>query len=175
MKNKTLIIAVLLILAAISLILVLNSQNIKPPLAVGSNAPKLEVTDVRTSTALNPSDVSGKVVFINFWASWCKPCREEMPSIEALYQELKDNDRFIMLTVLYNDTPEQALEFVKSYQYTVPVFSDASAGTAKLYGVTGVPETYLVDKKGVLRKRVIGPYHWDSSEAKGFIYSLINE
>lgn len=175
MKNKPLIIAVLLIVIAVSSILFLNSQNIRTPVSVGSQAPDFEVFDIKTNNRLALGDLGGRVLFINFWASWCQPCRDEMPSIEALYQELRDNEKFSMVTILYNDSPEKALEYLASFHYTIPAFTDSKGTASKNFSVTGVPETYLVDKQGILRKRIIGPYDWASDSAKGFIYSLINE
>jgi thiol-disulfide isomerase/thioredoxin len=138
-------------------------------------APKLDVRDVRTGQSLDLSQLRGKVVFVNFWASWCPPCKEEMPSIEALHRGLLNNDAFIMVTILYKDDVKTAADYMHAYSYTFPLFTDHDGNSASRYGVTGVPETYLIDKKGRLRKRVIGPADWNSSEARALINSLLSE
>lgn len=139
------------------------------------SAPKIDVRDVRTDTAIDLAQLRGKVVFINFWATWCPPCREEMPSIEALHLELLKNEAFRMITIIYKDEDNAAADYMRANGYTFPLFSDSNGISAKRYGVTGVPETYLIDKKGVLRKRVIGPADWNSSEVKAYINSLLSE
>ncbi|MBI5848394.1 MAG: TlpA family protein disulfide reductase [Nitrospirae bacterium] len=147
----------------------------KTEVAEGVRAPKLDVRDARTDRALDMAQLKGKVVFVNFWASWCMPCKEEMPSIEALHRELQKNDTFLMVTILYKDDVRTAAAYMQANGYTFPLFTDTNGISAKQYGVTGVPETYLIDKKGALRKRVIGPADWNSSEAKAFINSLLSE
>lgn len=147
----------------------------KSEVAEGIRAPMLDVRDVTTGQAMDMSQLKGKVVFVNFWASWCPPCKEEMPSIEALHRDLLKNSAFLMVTVLYKDDVKTAADYLRANNYTFPLFTDNDGISANRYGVTGVPETYLIDKKGALRKRVIGPADWNSSEAKAFINSLLSE
>lgn len=124
---------------------------------------------------MTPSDLKGKVVFVNFWASWCQPCKEEMPSIEALYRELLSDNNFVMVTILYRDSPSDALGYMKAMGFSFPVFTEKENTVSRDFGVTGVPETYLVDKKGVLRHRVIGGADWNSPDAKAVIQGLLKE
>jgi thiol-disulfide isomerase/thioredoxin len=147
----------------------------KTEVAEGTLSPKLDVRDVRTGQAIDIFQLKGKVILVNFWASWCMPCKEEMPSIEALHRELLKNNAFLMVTILYKDDAKTATDYMRANNYTFPLFIDNDGISARRYGVTGVPETYLIDKKGALRKRVIGPADWNSSEAKAFINSLLSE
>jgi thiol-disulfide isomerase/thioredoxin len=147
----------------------------KTEVAEGILSPKLDIRDVRTGQAIDISQLKGKVILVNFWASWCMPCKEEMPSIEALHRELLKNNAFLMVTILYKDDAKTATDYMRANNYTFPLFIDNDGISARRYGVTGVPETYLIDKKGALRKRVIGPADWNSSEAKAFINSLLSE
>jgi DsbE subfamily thiol:disulfide oxidoreductase len=140
----------------------------------GLRVPELVIRDI-SGGSVDPNTLKGKVVFINFWASWCPPCKEEMPSIEALYRGHLNDSGFTMITILYKDEPNNGLEYLKANGYTLPVFVDDNGISAKNFGVTGVPETYVVDKKGILRKRVIGPAEWNSAEAVALIQSLLNE
>jgi cytochrome c biogenesis protein CcmG, thiol:disulfide interchange protein DsbE len=137
--------------------------------------PLLDLRDEGTGQKLSAEEVMGKVLFVNFWASWCPPCKEEMPSIESLSREMSGNGNFKMITVLYKDTYSDGVGYVKQHGYTFPVYSDDRGAAARTFGVTGVPETYLIDKNGQIRKRVLGPAEWDSPEAKDLINSLLNE
>lgn len=172
---KSLVSVIGMVLLAGSLMLFASCSEKKTEVAEEISAPNLDVRDVRTGQTIDVSQFKGKVVFVNFWATWCPPCKEEMPSIEALHRELLKNDAFLMVTILYKDEAKTATDYMRTNNYTFPLFIDNDGISAKHYGVTGVPETYLIDKKGVMRKRVIGPADWNSSEAKAFINSLLSE
>lgn len=178
MKKKSLILAALL-LAGVSLIAYFisqrDTQEKQPIVAVGLHVPNLEVADAATSRKLSLADFRGKVLFINFWATWCQPCREEMPSIEGLFKRFTDNKDFVMLTILFRDDPQTAIYYLKQNGFDFPVTLDKEGQTARAYGLTGVPETYIVDKKGILREKIIGPYQWDSPEALELISRLLKE
>lgn len=176
-KDKRIILLVFFLCGIAFIIYSLRQKNISDSGNNSTESHSLDftVSDVRGGKKVSFSDVKGKVLFINFWASWCQPCREEMPSIEALYREMKSNNDFAMITILYNDDPLNALEYLRSGGYGFPVYSDPEGRSSKNYGVTGVPETYIVDKKGVLRKRVLGGADWNSAEAKSFINDLLKE
>lgn len=173
MKRRVIVVVMLFFAAAI--VLVASRVEKKAEVAEGILAPKLDVRDTKTGQSIDVSQLKGKVVFVNFWASWCPPCKEEMPSIEALYKEVMKNDAFRMITILYKDDAKTALDYMRANGYTFPLFTDNDGVSAQRYSVTGVPETYLVDKKGALRKRVIGPADWNSTEAKAFINALLSE
>ncbi|OGW23814.1 MAG: hypothetical protein A2X59_10060 [Nitrospirae bacterium GWC2_42_7] len=175
MKNKSLIFIVLLIVSALAFILFSNQQANKQITAVGLNAPEYEFLDPSNKSLIRSSDMKGKVVFLNFWASWCPPCKEEVPSIEALYKELSGNSNFRIVTVLYKDSYENGSGYMLATGNTFPVYTDEKGESFRDFGLTGVPETYLIDKKGMLRKHVIGPADWNSPIEKGFINSLLNE
>ncbi len=136
-------------------------------------APSFEVKDAVTGQTLSTSALSDKVIFVNFWASWCQPCKEEMPSIEALYREMANRKDFVMITVLYKDTPDNAFAYMKSMGYSFPVFVDPDGDVSRDFGVTGVPETYIIDKKGKLAKRVIGGLDWNAPDEKNMIKTLL--
>jgi DsbE subfamily thiol:disulfide oxidoreductase len=128
-----------------------------------------------TGRKLTLGDLKNKVLFVNFWASWCPPCKEEMPSIESFSKDMQGNDKFQIITILYKDPYQDGTAYMKQNGYTFPVYSDSNGLVARNFGVTGVPETYVIDKKGILKKRVLGPAEWNTPEAKNFINSLLNE
>src|SRR5574340_1582911 len=175
MNSKKLILLLVFSLAVFILILTFVNSKSKHNVKEVLDAPSLEIKDEVTGRKLMLSDFKDKVLFVNFWASWCPPCKEEMPSIESLFKSMNGNEKFKMITILYQDTYQDGMNYMKQNGYTFPVYSDLDGITAKNFGVTGVPETYIIDKKGILKKRVIGPAEWNSPEAKNFINSLLNE
>lgn len=175
MDSKKIILLLVFLLTAFFLIFTFVNRIPKQDVAEGLYAPLLEIKDDMTGRKLMLRDLKDKVLFVNFWASWCPPCREEMPSIESLSKGMYANEKFQMITILYKDPYQDGIAYMKQSGYTFPVYSDSNGITANKFGVTGVPETYLIDKKGKLRKRVLGPAEWNSPEAKDLINSLLNE
>jgi cytochrome c biogenesis protein CcmG, thiol:disulfide interchange protein DsbE len=175
MNSKRLIILSSVFIIAFLLLFTLFKGSPKRVVGVDLQAPDLDVKDDISGRKLRSGDLKNKVIFVNFWASWCPPCKEEMPSVEALFKDLAGNDKFQMITILYKDSLQDGRAYMKQNGYTFPVYSDNNGITAENFGVTGVPETYIIDKKGILKKRVIGPAEWNSPEAKTFINSLLNE
>lgn len=106
-------------------------------------------------------DLKGEVVVVNFWATWCKPCREEMPSMEVLYKNF-EKDGLVVLAVSIDrvTTKKDIPPFVKGMSLTFPVLVDSWGQTDKRYKLMGVPETYIIDQEGILREKVIGPRDW---------------
>ena len=140
---------------------------------VGEPAPDFTLMDLQGKT-WTLSELKGQVVFINFWATWCPPCREEMPSMEKLYKILP-KDKFKMLALLNRDAPAMAENFAKKLGLTMPILNDQGNDAGAKYGLTGVPETYIVDKQGVLREKFIGPAQWDSPVYQQMMMKYINE
>lgn len=170
MKYKIIILGALLLVGGA--VLFFNAGPGKD-LEKGPLAPTFEVSDAVSGKGLSLSHLKNKIIFVNFWASWCDPCKEEMPSIEALHREMASNSDFVMVTILYKDSPKNALGYMKSKGYTFPVYVDPGGSSARNYGVTGVPETYIVDKNGMLARRVIGGADWSSPGEKNSIKSLL--
>lgn len=140
---------------------------------VGKTAPDFTLVD-RKGKSWTLSDLRGQVVFINFWATWCPPCREEMPSMQQLYTT-QPKDKFKMLAILNKDEPALADTFAPKLGLTMPILYDQENTAGKDYGLTGLPETYIVDKKGILRKKYIGPAQWGSPKIRHMLERYINE
>jgi cytochrome c biogenesis protein CcmG/thiol:disulfide interchange protein DsbE len=96
---------------------------------------------------LNLSDLRGKVVLLNFWASWCVPCEEEAPDLQAAWQAFKDRD-VVFLGVSWADNPADALDYLKRFNITYANGADVQTKVGPLYRITGVPETFIVDRNG---------------------------
>jgi DsbE subfamily thiol:disulfide oxidoreductase len=119
-------------------------------------------------------DYRGKVVFLNFWATWCESCREEMPSMERLYREFKDKGLEIV-AVNVKEKPRDALAFAKELKLTYPVLLDPEGEVGLLYGAFGLPATYLIDRKGVVLARMWGPADWHSPAARKLFAALVDQ
>lgn len=120
------------------------------------------------------ADQKGKVVLVNFWATSCPPCRAEMPSMQKLYASLP-RDKFEILSILYNDDPSIAQNFVKKFRYTFPVLIDYKSQIAGQYGITGVPETFVIDPEGILREKYIGAHDWNSAKSSEMINKYLKQ
>jgi peroxiredoxin len=116
-------------------------------------------------------DFRGKIVFLNFWASWCAPCREEMPAMDRLYREFKDKN-FVVLAVAVKDRKQDAISFVKELKLTYPIGLDPEGEVGLLYGAWGLPTTYLIGTKGEGLARAWGPAEWHGPAARNLIKEL---
>ena len=145
------------------------------PLVVGMTAPNFSLPDLQGKTQ-RLTDYRGKVVFLNFWATWCKPCKEEMPSMQVLWENLKNQD-FMMLAVSMDrvTTTKDIPSFVESLKLSFPILTDSWGQTDKRYKLMGVPETYIIDQNGVLREKVIGPRDWTRRESIETIVRMLQK
>jgi len=145
------------------------------PLVVGMTAPNFSLPDLQGKTQ-RLTDYRGKVVFLNFWATWCKPCKEEMPSMQVLWDNLKNQD-FMMLAVSMDrvTTTKDIPSFVETLKLSFPILTDSWGQTDKRYKLMGVPETYIIDQNGVLREKVIGPRDWTRPESIETIVRLLQK
>lgn len=172
MNKKTVILFLIFALGIASILLLSKGEQQKRSAAVGLEAPLFELKDIE-GKIWKLSDLKGKVVIINFWASWCDTCKEEKPYLIDLLNELK-NDRLIYVSILYNNDPSDAIKYMNSQGYNFPLLID-DKGVAVDYGLTGVPETFVVNKKGILAKKVIGAIHWNLDDFTSTIQRLLNE
>lgn len=109
------------------------------------------------------SDYQGSVILLNFWASWCPPCRAEMPAMEKLASELDGND-FVMIPINVQEPVDLVQSFVKEFDIGFPVYMDINADAAKEVGVSGLPTSILIDREGNAIAVVTGAIEWDSLE-----------
>jgi peroxiredoxin len=135
-------------------------------------APDFALPDL-AGQAVRLSAHRGQVVLVNLWATWCPPCRDEMPSMERLYQRLKDRG-FVLLAVSQDEGGRTAVQaFVEQMQITFPVLLDPAGEVGRKYGVWGFPESFLVDRDGRIVERVIGPRDWASPAEIARIEALL--
>lgn len=145
----------------------LGIQKINPPV----KAKDFTLEDLKGS-AVSLRDFEGKVIFLNFWATWCPPCRIEMPDMEKLWQKFKDED-FVILAVDLRETSEKVSSFIKENGYTFPVLLDSGGEVANTYGITAIPTTYLLDPRGRMVGKALGARDWASDDAFKLIEHLL--
>jgi len=140
---------------------------------VGRAAPDFSLVD-RHGNTWTLSELRGQVVFVNFWATWCPPCREEMPSMQKLH-EMLPKDKFKMLAILNNDDPALVDKFAAKLGLTMPILDDHANTIGLKYGLTGMPETFIVNKKGLLVRKFIGPARWVDSRYVEMLQMFIDQ
>jgi cytochrome c biogenesis protein CcmG/thiol:disulfide interchange protein DsbE len=173
-KIKPLILLAIIICAAVIAFLIIRPAPVLKVNTIGSEAADFDLSGVNNNT-MKLSDMRGSVVLVNFWATWCTSCVEEMPALERLAEVLSANPHFKIVTILFRDDLERASQYLKQNGYTFPVYVNPDGNAPGLFGITGVPETFIIDKKGVLRDKVIGPADWDSPQVISSLQALINE
>ena len=127
--------------------------NLPESVAVGSPAPEFELVKLDNQT-LKLSELRGKIVVINFWATWCEPCKVEMPFFEKLHQS--DSANLEILGINFDEPTPQVEQFVEEYRLNFPILLDPGGEVQKLYRVRGYPTTFIVDDNGIIRYHHIG-------------------
>lgn len=180
------------IFAAAALWFVLGSAESAAPVVRGAVAPDFSLprwvptdpsagpgSDSATASAARPESdaafeldsTAGRVVLVNFWATWCEPCEQELPAMQRLYERLP-RDRFELVAVSIDEEPEKIAGFVERYGLTFPIVMDPGKKVASAYQTMGVPESLLVDRDGRIVERYVGPRDWDAPEYVARIESL---
>ncbi len=139
------------------------------PTRIGSAAPDFVVQDSDRKVALH--DFKGQTVVLNFWATWCAPCVEEMPSLIQMSKNVKDKNVAVIGVSI--DVDETAYKnFLQKHGVTFLTVRDPEQKSSALYGTTGWPETFIIDKDGVLRRKFVGPVDWSDPQITQYLTSL---
>jgi len=161
----------ILLLTSSLLALVTACSKEGPAPHVGTVAPDFSLKDL-SGKSVHLSELRGEVVLLNFWATWCPPCQEEVPSLSRLNAAMTGKG-FRMLTVSIDDGGSKAVEsFFQRTGYRLPTLLDSDGTVGKMYGITGVPETFILDRQGVVRKKVVGPLTWDAPSVISYLLEL---
>lgn len=139
----------------------------------GSAAPDFTVKDL-DGKDVTLSSLKGSVVLVNFWATWCPPCKEEIPSMIKLNKAMTGK-AFRMLAISIDDGGKNAVtDFFKGSR-DLPCYLDADTRISQLYGTTGVPETFIVDKQGIIQKKIVGGMDWSAPDVVAYMDELLKK
>jgi cytochrome c-type biogenesis protein len=147
-------------------------KNAGLPVASAGIAPPDFTLSALDGSAIRLSDLRGKVVFLNFWATWCGPCRAEMPSMDVVYQRLKRRG-FDILAVNIRESPASAGAFVKEYKLGFPVVLDRDGRISAEYGIQAIPTSYIIDKRGLVISMLVGSIDWNTPAIIAALESLL--
>lgn len=151
------------------------------PVEVGTGAPDFHATDLQ-GQPVSLQSLKGEVVLLNIWATWCPPCRAEMPSMQRLHEQLgPEGLRIVAVSIDANVGSEgpdgrpggDVAGFAKEFKLTFPIWRDPSGQIQKVYRTTGVPESFVIDRDGIIAKKVIGATDWDSEANIDLIRRLL--
>ncbi len=173
MKRQWLVVgAIVLVLgAALALGLALSPEIF--PVEVGSKAPEFQAGALQGSATKTLADYKGQVVLLNVWATWCAPCRVEMPSIESLWREFGPQGLKVVAVSIDEAGPDVVREFIRERGFSFEVLLNPSRSIERIYQTTGVPESFVLNRDGVIVKKVIGAAEWDSAVNRDLIRRLL--
>ena len=118
------------------------------------------------------SEQRGKVVLVNFWATWCPPCLEEMPAMERLWRRHKEAG-FVLVAISLDADPRKVLPFVNARKFSFPIALDPKMAIAEKYGVRALPSSFVIDRQGMMAGVALGPRSWDDSAAHGLVQAML--
>ncbi len=149
-------------------------QDTIPPIAAGEKAANFTLESL-SGDKVTLSALRGKVVLLNIWATWCPPCREEMPSLETLYDEFKNDKNFVVLAVS-QDTKGRAavLPYIRKHGYHFEVLLDPKNKVGEAYNVSGVPETFIIDRDGRIVAHHMGAFNWARPDVREALQELLD-
>jgi peroxiredoxin len=142
--------------------------------SVGSPAPDFRLLDLY-GKAVSLSDYQGKVVLLNFWATWCGPCRVEMPAMEALYRSMQSKGLEILAVSVDQEGTAVTRPFQEAMGLSFPILHDQEYRVGLTYGARTLPMTFAIDRKGVIRQLIFGARDWNSTEARRGIIEVLQE
>jgi peroxiredoxin len=135
-------------------------------------APEISLSDLDGKT-VTLAEFRGKVVIVNFWATWCPPCRKEMPSMQRAWQQLQAND-VMLLAVHVGGNTDQIWEFASEFSLAFPILIDGSSRVSRSWPMRGLPTTFVIDPQGRIAYMALGGREWDDPELLQTIYALKN-
>jgi peroxiredoxin len=166
---------VLLSLGAGAAVLTRVGREVEP-VAVGARAPDFRVIDVATGDSVRlRKRYKGKVTLVNIWATWCIPCKVEMPAMDRLYRELASRGFAIAAVSVDEGSTDEVRRFGQELGLSFDVLHDKSGAIQQTYQTTGVPESFLLNRSGVIVKRVIGAHDWNSEANRALVERMLDE
>lgn len=174
MKKKILFVLIAILLSGFSVVgCATEGKTDNIGVQKGNIAPDISLYDL-DGKEVRLSDFRGEVVMLNFWATWCPGCREEMPSKETLYQQYKEKG-FVILAVDVKDNQEKVKKFMKEKNLTFPVLLDWNEAICEEYEILYFPTTFIIDQNGVIRAVVVGERNWEETQNSRLITDLLTK
>lgn len=179
-KNTRLLLTILCVCIACVFLIVLlrkdrdSTLRATKPIQPGLEVPNFAFPDIN-GKQISLSDHRGKVVLVNVWATWCPPCRQEMPSMQRLYEKFKGENLEILAVSIDSEGGEAVAPFMRKMHLTFPALLDPEETIIPLYGITGVPESFIIDKDGILVEKIVGPINWATPEVFSLFKDLIQK
>ena len=168
------IVMMLLVCGSLYLVTASSSRPTYEPaqaVSLGSAAPDFQLQD-NNGNLVSLSALRGKVVMVNFWATWCPPCRAEMPSMEKLNQAMAGEDFVILAVNIEANGRSSVADFLETSPHTFPILFDDQGVVQKLYGVYKFPESFVITKEGLIDAKVIGAIDWAHPETVAYFKEL---
>jgi peroxiredoxin len=174
-RGWMMLVAVSLLLLGVFLVIVQGrgskaAPEIRPE--VGYLAPDFSLPSLGGQT-VRLSDLRGKAVLLNFWATWCAPCRLEMPTMDKAYQEYKSRGLEILAVSLDAGSNSVVKNFMQELKLDFPVLSDPDMEVLRLYRMVGIPASFLIDKQGIVRHREVGYRDWTTPESRKLLEAIL--
>ena len=146
------------------------------PVTVGAQAPDFKANVLGTKQIKTMADYKGQVVLLNVWATWCGPCKDEIPSLEKLYKEYGPNGLKLVAVSIDDYVSEDSIRaFAKNFGVTFEVLHDSTHAIERTYQTTGYPETFIIGPEGTIRRKWIGPDDWTSQGNRALIAQLLGQ
>lgn len=173
MKGQWIAVAAVVIVLAAGITLGLKLKPEIFPVEVGSTAPNFVASDLATGKPVSLSDYKGQVVLLNVWATWCEPCKVEMPSMEQLEKDLGPAGLKIVAVSIDEGGPSGVQQFARDMGLTFRILRDPNGQIQRIYQTTGVPESFVINRAGKIEKKVIGATDWTSSVNEDLLRRLL--
>jgi cytochrome c biogenesis protein CcmG/thiol:disulfide interchange protein DsbE len=173
-RQQWTIVAGLVTTALFGMVLALKLHSEINLVGVGSRAPEFRAVHLSTGRPVSLAEYRGKVLLLNIWATWCLPCRVEMPSLERLQRQLAGTDfRLVSVSIDIEDSTV-VRRYAQELGLTFEILHDRPGAIREIYQTTGVPESFVIDRDGAIVKKVIGPAEWDSPVNETLIRRLLD-
>lgn len=173
MKKQWIVVGIIVALLAAGAALGLRLAPDIFPVEVGSEAPEFRAVDLATGDSVALRGLRGQVVLLNIWATWCEPCRVEMPSMERVHQQLGPLGLKVVAVSIDEADSSVVTAFQRQFGLTFQMLHDRSRAIERVFQTTGVPESFVLNRDGRIVKKVIGAADWDSPTNRDLFRRLL--